>query len=239
MIPLKDDIEHRSFPYVNTAIIALNVGLFLLELFMGDKLRGIFLQNAFVPADYTIHLSLRGIRIARLLYAPFLSMFLHGGFVHIAGNMLFLWVFGDNVEDRLGHLRYLVFYLLCGLAATFIQFIFAPTSTSPVIGASGAIAGVLGAYLVLFPKARILTLVPIVIIFWAVRLPAFLVLPFWFIVQLFNGWTAIVADFSGGVAWFAHIGGFLAGAAYLWFNRKRFRPIEEHPEHIVVYGDND
>lgn len=239
MIPLKDDIQHRKYPYVNTALIAVNVGLFLLEIFMGDKLRGVFMQNAFVPADYTVNLSLRGIRLARFFYAPFLSMFLHGGFVHIGGNMLFLWVFGDNVEDRLGHLRYLIFYLLCGLIASFVQFIFNPTSPYPIIGASGAIAGVLGAYLVLFPKARILTLVPIVIIFWAVRLPAFLVLPFWFVVQLFKGAAAVVSSFDGGIAWFAHIGGFVAGGLYLWFNRKRFRPIEEHPEHLVVYGDND
>lgn len=241
MIPLKDDIQHRRFPYVNVAIIALNIGVFIFELMMGDRVTRMLLANAFVPADYTVHLtsSIAHFGFFRLLYAPFVSMFLHGGFVHIAGNMLFLFVFGDNVEDRLGHVRYLVFYLLCGLIATFVQFIFDPASEAAIIGASGAIAGVLGAYLVLFPKARILTLVPIVIIFWAMRLPAFIVLPFWFVVQLFSGWTAITTAFDSGVAWFAHIGGFAAGAAYLWFNRKRFRAIKDHPDNIEVFGDND
>jgi len=241
VIPLKDDIKHRTFPFVNIALIALNIAVFIFELVIGDRLSRVMRANAFVPADYTVGFTQAVARygFAKLLYSPFVSMFLHGGVVHIAGNMLFLFVFGDNVEDRLGHLRYLVFYLLCGLAATAVHFFVNPTSPLPIVGASGAIAGVLGAYLVLFPKARILTLVPLVIIFWAIRLPAFVVLPFWFVTQLFSGWQVLTTAVDTRVAWFAHIGGFLAGGLYLWFNRRRFRPIEELPGPVAVYGDND
>lgn len=241
MIPLKDDIRHRSFPYVNIALIAINVAIFIFELLIGDKLSRLLYANAFVPADYTVGFTRAVERYGflKLIYSPFVSMFVHGSVVHIAGNMLFLFVFGDNVEDRLGHVRYLFFYVLCGLIATVVHFAANPMSPLPIVGASGAIAGVLGAYLVLFPKARILTLVPLVIIFWAIRLPAFIVLPFWFITQLFSGWQSITRTMSSGVAWFAHIGGFLAGGIYLWFNRRRFRPIEELPEPVAVFGDND
>ncbi len=241
MIPLKDDIRHRSFPYVNIALIAINVAIFIFELLIGDKLSRLLYANAFVPADYTVGFTYAVERYGflKLVYSPFVSMFVHGSVVHIAGNMLFLFVFGDNVEDRLGHVRYLFFYVLCGLIATGVHFAANPVCPLPIVGASGAIAGVLGAYLVLFPKARILTLVPLVIIFWAIRLPAFIVLPFWFITQLFSGWQSITRTMSSGVAWFAHIGGFLAGGVYLWFNRRRFRPIEELPEPVAVFGDND
>lgn len=241
MIPLKDDISHRSFPYVNIALIAINVAIFIFELLIGDKLSRLIYANAFVPADYTVGFTRAVERYGflKLVYSPFVSMFVHGSVVHIAGNMLFLFVFGDNVEDRLGHVRYLFFYVLCGLIATAVHFAANPVCPLPIVGASGAIAGVLGAYLVLFPKARILTLVPLVIIFWAIRLPAFIVLPFWFITQLFSGWQSITRTMSSGVAWFAHIGGFLAGGVYLWFNRRRFRPIEELPEPVAVFGDND
>ncbi|MCK4593818.1 rhomboid family intramembrane serine protease [bacterium] len=241
MIPLKDDISHRSFPYVNIALIAINIAIFIFELVIGDRLSRLLYANAFVPADYTVGFTRAVERYGflKLVYSPFVSMFVHGSVVHIAGNMLFLFVFGDNVEDRLGHVRYLFFYVLCGLVATAVHFVVNPACPLPIVGASGAIAGVLGAYLVLFPKARILTLVPLVIIFWAIRLPAFIVLPFWFITQLFSGWHSITATMSSGVAWFAHIGGFLAGGIYLWFNRRRFRPIEELPEPVAVFGDND
>lgn len=241
MIPLKDDIKHRSFPYVNIALIAINIAVFIFELVIGDRLSRVLHANAFVPADYTVGFTqaLDNYGFLKLIYSPFVSMFLHGSVVHIVGNLLFLFVFGDNVEDRLGHFRYLVFYVLCGLAATAVHFLANPVNPFPIIGASGAIAGVLGAYLVLFPKARILTLVPLVIIFWAIRLPAFVVLPFWFITQLFSGWQAITSEMDSGVAWFAHIGGFVAGGLYLWFNRRRFRPLEQMPEPVAVFGDND
>ena len=159
MIPLKDDIKHRSFPYVNIALIAINIAVFIFELVIGDRLSRVLHANAFVPADYTVGFTqaLDHYGFAKLLYSPFVSMFLHGSVVHIVGNMLFLFVFGDNVEDRLGHFRYLAFYVLCGLAATAVHFLANPVNPFPIIGASGAIAGVLGAYLVLFPKARILT----------------------------------------------------------------------------------
>jgi membrane associated rhomboid family serine protease len=141
------------------------------------------------------------------------SMFLHGGWLHLGGNMLYLWVFGDNVEDKLGHMRYLSFYLICGIAASLLHIYIEPTSTMPSLGASGAISGVLGAYIVMFPKARVLTLIPIFIFIQITELPAYIILGFWFILQFLNGMLSVkyALASSGGVAWWAHIGGFVAG----------------------------
>jgi membrane associated rhomboid family serine protease len=142
-------------------------------------------------------------------------MFLHGGWLHLGGNMLYLWIFGDNVEDRLGHVRFLLFYLACGLAAALAQIYVNPTSTIPMVGASGAVAGVLGAYLVLLPQAQVLALIPIIFFFQLVELPAFLFLLFWFLMQFLNGAASIATTqaTTGGVAWWAHIGGFVSGMA--------------------------
>ena len=155
----------------------------------------------------------------------FSSMFLHGGFFHLAGNMLYLWIFGDNVEDQLGHVKFFVFYVLCGLAASLLHILSAPNSQVPMVGASGAIAGVLGAYMIRFPKARILTLIFFGFFIRVVRIPALFVLGFWFILQLFYALPSIGST-SGGVAWFAHIGGFLAGIVLFKllavFSKKRY-----------------
>jgi membrane associated rhomboid family serine protease len=151
------------------------------------------------------------------LLTPLFAMFLHGGWLHVIGNMLYLYIFGDNVEDILGHGRYLVFYLLCGVASFFVQILSQTTSMVPTVGASGAIAGVLGAYIILFPRARVVTLVPILIVFTLVEIPAYIFLGVWFLIQFLSGAATLgrTSALSGGVAWWAHIGGFLAGVLLL------------------------
>lgn len=207
MIPLKDTVQSRSFPIVNWILIVTNVLVFLMELSLGPRV------EAFIAAF--------GVVPARLLSAPGLSqlltiltsMFLHGGWLHLISNMLALYIFGDNVEDRVGHGRYVVFYLVCGLIAALTHIAFSSTSAAPTIGASGAISGVLGAYFVLYPSARVTTLIPIFILPWFVEIPAIVYLGFWFLSQLLNGTLAIVAGAQafGGVAFWAHVGGFVAG----------------------------
>jgi membrane associated rhomboid family serine protease len=211
LIPIRDIhvSPRRTRPVVNVLLIAVNVAVFLFELSLGPRLEGFLMSAAFIPG--------REGGLAVGVTSALLSMFLHGGWGHLLGNMLFLWIFGDNVEDRLGHFRYLVFYLLCGYAATFAHAFFNAGSTMPAIGASGAISGVLGAYLFLYPRARIVTLVWLFIFVRFVEIPALVFLPIWFLMQFFSGVSALrAADAaSGGVAWFAHIGGFIAGPLLL------------------------
>ena len=213
MIPLRDDNPRRTVPFVTYALIALNALAFFWELSLGPRLDQALFQLAFIPARYW----LPGNWIFDLFTIVF-SMFLHGGLLHIGSNMLYLWIFGDNIEDRLGRFRYLLFYLLCGFLATFAHAVFSPGSRIPAIGASGAIAGVLGAYLLLFPHARVLTLIPIIFFITVRELPAVLILGLWFVLQLFSGVGSLgVTDAQdmGGVAYFAHIGGFIAGMALI------------------------
>ncbi len=193
-------------------LIAASTVAFVFELSLGETLDRFLLANAFVPVR-VFHPAAYGVGLAFNVKSVFLSMFLHGGWLHLIGNMWFLWVFGDNVEDALGHLRYLFFYLGCGVVAALSQGIIAPTSQVPMIGASGAIAGVLGAYLVWFPWARVKTLLFLVVFFTIVEIPAPIFLGLWFVVQFFSGTLAIgsASASGGGVAFFAHIGGFLAG----------------------------
>ncbi|MEW5945325.1 MAG: rhomboid family intramembrane serine protease [bacterium] len=211
MIPLRDDIPSSRFPFVNTAIIVLCVLGFLYEVSLGPGAgRLVFAYGAiplriFDPGGYGAG--------AREWAPQFVTaLFLHGGWVHLGGNMLYLWIFGDNVEDRLGHIGYALFYLLCGIIATLSHSLVAPGSQYPLIGASGAIAGVLGAYVVSYPGARVLTVVPFFYFVQFLRVPAVIVLGFWFVLQLLSGAASITAAHGGGVAWFAHIGGFVAGA---------------------------
>ena len=204
MFPVGDDNSQlRTFPYVTTTLIVLNVLVFLLELAQGQQ----FIEEwAFIPAQFSDQPGAEAVTI-------FSAMFMHGGWMHLIGNMLFLWIFGDNVEDRIGHGKFLVFYLLAGLAATFAQYTFNPDSGIPNVGASGAIAGVLGAYLVMFPQARVNVLLGRQI----VAMPAFIVLGLWIVFQLISGvGTIAYTDESadvGGIAYMAHIGGFVAGLA--------------------------
>ncbi len=199
MFPIGDDNSGRRLvPYITYALIALNLLFFLVEVIGGDAFIGTW---AFVPSRFLANPGGDFLTI-------FTSMFMHAGWVHIGGNMLYLWIFGDNVEDRFGHFPYLVFYLICGIAATFAQLAFSIGSSVPNLGASGAIAGVLGAYILLFPKRRVTVLLG----YGVVQVPALVVIGFWIVLQFFNGIGSIVVSTdSGGVAYMAHIGGFIAG----------------------------
>jgi len=227
MIPLRDDNPRRTVPYVTYALVALNVLAFLWELSLGSRLDEALFQLAFIPARYW----LPGNWVFDLFTIVF-SMFLHGGLLHIGSNMLYLWIFGDNIEDRIGHGRYLAFYLLCGLAATMAHAVFSAGSRIPAIGASGAIAGVLGAYLLLYPHARVMTLIPIFFFITVRELPAILILGLWFVLQLFSGVGSLgVTDAQdmGGVAYFAHIGGFVAGLLFIGLFGAFRRPRRREP----------
>ncbi|HYN19975.1 MAG TPA: rhomboid family intramembrane serine protease [Thermoanaerobaculia bacterium] len=214
MLPLRDLNPRRQHPPVITvALIAVNALMFFYELSLGERLEGFLMSAAFVPARL-----FDGQAVVPDMTSALLSMFLHGGWGHFLGNMLFLWIFGDNVEDRLGHVKYLIFYLLAGYAATFAHAFAGPHSTIPAIGASGAISGVLGAYLFLHPMARIVTAVWIFFFVRLIEVPAIVYLPLWFLIQAFSGAASLgaaTAQDAGGVAWFAHIGGFVAGPLLL------------------------
>lgn len=216
MLPIGDVNPRRHFPLATAVIIAINVLVFLYELTLPeDSLRSFVLQAGVVPYQVTRSFGLPAVT------SLFTSMFLHGGWVHIIGNMLYLWIFGDNIEDYFGRVGYVFFYFLAGIAAALTHIVFDPLSTVPTIGASGAIAGVLGAYLVLFPRARVRTLIFFFRFVRFTELPALVVLGFWFILQLFSGLASIGASASGGVAWFAHIGGFVLGLLVGLIFRKR------------------
>jgi membrane associated rhomboid family serine protease len=213
MIPLHDNIPSRTFPCVNYALIALNLACFFYQLSLGPHLDHWIATWGMVPAK----LFSGSDKIA----TPLTSMFLHGGWLHVLGNMLYLYIFGDNVEDRLGHGRYFLFYLLCGLCAAGAQLAAAPGSRIPMVGASGAIAGVMGAYFCLYPRARIVTLLFLFIFIEFIEVPAFFFLAFWFILQFISGALSSSAAASGGVAWWAHIGGFASGIVLLFVLKKR------------------
>ena len=202
LFPYKDDNPRILVPYVTYAIISINVLIFVFQLNTGmvssAAEREFIYRFGFIPANFSI-------------ITVFTSMFLHGGISHIMGNMWFLWVFGDNVEGVLGHVKFAVFYIICGLAATMSQLFVDPSSTIPMVGASGAIAGVLGMYMIRFPHARVHVFAFIIIFFTTFRVPAMFVLGFWFFNQLTNGLGSLGFDTTGGVAWFAHIGGFISG----------------------------
>ena len=208
MIPLRDDNPTRSTPVVNVALIALCVIVFLWELMLpADGAQQAIYLLGFVPAVFFGRAELAHQWIPPEL-SLITSMFLHGGWMHLLGNMLYLWIFGDNVEDRVGHARYVVFYLGCGLVAALAQGFADPSSAVPMIGASGAISGVLGAYIVLYPRANVLVALPLLIVFYTLRVPAWLVLGMWFVGQLLS---SLSAQQGAGVAFGAHVGGFVAG----------------------------
>ena len=215
MFPLYDTVRSRKFPFINLTLILANVLAFLYELRMdpGTLKEFIFTWGS-IPARF---ISDPGTFWTTI----FSAMFLHGGWFHILNNMWVLMIFGDNVEASMGRIRYLLFYLLSGVAAALLQAYILPTSTVPMIGASGAVAGVLGAYLILFPRSRIASLVPILFIFTIVEIPAMLFLIFWFFSQLYSGWLAIQGGGGSGIAWWAHIGGFAFGVLMVFFFRRR------------------
>lgn len=217
MIPLKDDNPTRTFPIINYALIAANVAVFLYQVTLPPNAYKAFLMaNAMIPMRIPQFLAgYMGFKMA--FYPMFTSMFLHGGLMHLLGNMLFLYVFGDNVEDYFGHLSYLLFYLVCGIGSGLIHSLFNLTSSLPALGASGAISGVMGAYAVLFPRARVLMLFFV----FLVPVPAYFVLGYWFLLQFLSGIGEFGASASGGVAWWAHIGGFLMGMVIALMVRRR------------------
>ena len=208
MIPLRDVIPTRTFPFITIALIVLNAVAFLFELSIpGSNMRGFLRAFALIPADF-------------FWPAIFTSMFLHSGWLHFLGNMLYLWIFGDNVEERLGHFVFLTFYFACGTAAAIAHVFMNPASVLPTMGASGAIAGVMGAYFVLYPQSRIHTLIFLGFFFRIVEMPAVVLLGIWFVIQFFSG-TASMGSEAGGVAFWAHVAGFLAGMGWVFVFRKR------------------
>ena len=221
MVPLRDNVPTTITPYITYGLIGANIGIFLYQLGLTpQQLQAFFYSAAVVPCQLSGNIASR-CPIPTPQELPELatlitSQFLHGGFLHIAGNMLFLWIFGNNVEDRLGHIKFLIFYLACGVLAALSQWFFSPNSGIPSLGASGAIAGVMGAYIIRYPHARVLTLIPLGFFFWTFELPAIFFLGFWFIQQAFYGIASLQAPSnigmeSGGVAYWAHAGGFVFG----------------------------
>jgi membrane associated rhomboid family serine protease len=226
MIPLKDDIPASRTPVVNYALIAINCLVYIyLWTLGGEGYQEALIRWGTIPYEIT-----HGVELSpSMAFPPFLtlftSMFLHGGLFHLGGNMLYLWIFGDNVEDRLGHVKYFFFYIISGLAASLLFIFTSPQSQVPMIGASGAIAGVLGAYMITFPKAKVLTLIFFGFFIRITPIPALLVLGFWFLFQLLYALPSIGST-TGGVAFFAHVGGFIAGMVlfkfFSLFSRKRY-----------------
>lgn len=216
MFPIRDNIRSLRKPHVTRIIVVLNVLIYLFQFLMPNAVNRVFIFNyGFIPRRFTSAI-LSGQFSVNDLYPLATSMFLHGSLMHLVGNMWILWIFGDNVEDRLGHFRFALFYLLSGAAAMGCHFITNPGSPVPAIGASGAIAGVMGAYFVLFPYSRIITFIPIFIIPFFIRVPAVIYLGIWFILQVYSGTlNSLVGVTGGGVAWWAHIGGFLCGILLL------------------------
>jgi len=219
MIPLRDTVRPTSIPLINITLIILNVLVFFYEFSLGNNLNQFIFHYGLIPSSliYSENLGI----LERLI--PFLtSMFLHGGLFHLIGNMLFLYIFGDNVEDRMGHFKYLMFYLLSGFFAALFQTITNIHSAIPMVGASGAISGVLGAYITFFPRSRILTLVPIFFFIQLIHIPAAIFIFIWFIIQFISGVsTFAVSEDTGGIAFWAHIGGFIGGLILARFFQKK------------------
>ena len=214
MIPYKDDNPTRTFPFVTIGIIVLNIFVFLWQVVSASGMEQVAYSYGAIP-HYI--LSFEKVQPIHPAITIFSAMFMHGGLFHLGGNMLYLWIFGNNIEDRLGHLRFIVFYLFCGIVSAYAHAITDPDSLMPMIGASGAVSGILGAYLLLFPRATVYTLVFLGFFVTTVKIPALIVIGFWAIVQLINGLISTGVARGGGVAWFAHIGGFLVGLLTIKF----------------------
>ncbi len=213
MIPLRDTIRSRTYPFVTYLLIILNTVVFFFQVMQGPEQGRFVATYALIPARFTHPALIDYFGWGANFVSLFTFMFLHGGFWHLLGNMWSLYIFGDNIEDRLGPLRYLLFYLLAGALSGLVHLVLHPGSQIPTVGASGAIAGVMGAYFVLYPRSRILTLIPIFIFPWLIEIPAFIFLGIWFVLQFLGAAGADGA--AGGIAWWAHVGGFVAGIALL------------------------
>jgi len=228
MIPFQDENPSRTIPIINTLLIIANISAFIyLTYFVPAGASHPSIMNlSFIPYEWSHFTDIHAKNMVPVPLTVFTSMFIHGGWIHLLSNMLYLWIFGDNIEDTLGHFKYLIFYLLCGIVATLAHGIININSQIPTVGASGAIAGVLGAYLILFPKARIKTLFIIVIFVKVIRIPAFVILIYWISLQLLSAYAEFgqgMSNVGGGIAWFAHIGGFFAGLILVMVMKKRKR----------------
>ncbi len=223
MIPFKDDNPTTIFPFVTIGLIAVNTIIFILQIFYPSDPRQVVFAYGAIP-NYL--LTFKTVQPIHPVLTVFTSMFMHGGFFHLAGNMLYLWIFGNNIEDKLGHVRFIIFYILSGIVAAYSHAITEPSSMLPMIGASGAVSGILGAYLLLFPHARVYTLIFFGFFVRVVRLPAIFIIGFWIVIQFINGILSKGVANHGGVAWFAHIGGFAFGILmikiFLGFKRRRW-----------------
>ena len=207
MIPLKDDAPCYTFPFVTLSIIAINILVYIYQLTLGYGGEELFIyRTAAIPYEVTHFVDIFPAGVVRPPFTIFTAMFVHEGILHLGGNMLYLWIFGDNIEDRLGRAGFVIFYLGTGLAASLTHIMLSPDSKVPMIGASGAVAGVLGAYFILYPRAKVHTLVFLIVFVTVIKISALYFLGFWFLMQIFS------SAFGGGIAWFAHIGGFIAGA---------------------------
>jgi membrane associated rhomboid family serine protease len=224
MIPIRHTLPPHSTPVVNRALVIANGIVFVVQLFLGQRTEMMINIFGFVPARL-VHPATYGYSLFEVGVTLITSLFLHGGFVHLIGNMIYLWVFGGAVEDALGHVRYLAFFVVCGVIGSLTHTMLFPQSTIPSIGASGSIAGILGAFLVLRPRARIITLLPLVVYWAMVEIRAVIFLPIWFAMQFFNGFLSIAAAHKtqevNGIAWWAHVGGFVFGAIIGAFGRRR------------------
>jgi len=223
MLPIRDNVYKSRIPFFTIALIIANCVVFIYQLSLGSEVDDFIKEYAVVPADL-VRMVENPIVNGAAVTTLFTSLFLHGGLFHLFGNMLYLWVFGSSVESRLGHKRFISFYLITGVIATLTHVFFYSASTIPLIGASGAIAGVLGAYFFLYPLARIQVVIPLIILFPIFNIPALIFLGGWFLIQIWSGWTALYYEMSAGIAWWAHAGGFAAGALLLIFfiRKKRY-----------------
>jgi membrane associated rhomboid family serine protease len=215
MIPIRDNVYIRRFPVVTLLFIAINIYVFIYQIILGTDIDEFIARYAVIPAELS-KVFLSPISKLPVLGTLVTSLFLHGSILHLGGNMLYLWVFGRSVESRFGPLRFLIFYFATGILATLAHYFFYSDSVIPLIGASGAIAGVLGAYFFLYPLARIQVIIPLFILFPVVHIPALVFLGGWFIIQVWSGWSALYFDISTGIAWWAHAGGFAAGAVLMF-----------------------
>ena len=224
MIPLRVDILRTRAAIFNGLLIAANVLAFLYELSLSpNKGQALVYTFGLIPSHTQLLFAGHGITFAQALLPMVTSMFLHGGWMHLLGNMLFLWVFGGAVEETLGHIQYFIFYFICGIGSAMAHTALNWGSKVPTIGASGAISGVMGAFIVLYPSARVTTLIPALLLFFTVRIPAVLMLGYWFFIQFFSGIASLGVGDQGGVAWWAHVGGFVLGALLVVGERPKLR----------------
>jgi len=224
MIPLRVDIFRARAAIINGLLTLVNVLAFFYELTLSARTgRLLVYKFGLTPSHEQLLFARHGINLPQAVLPLFTSMFLHGGWMHLLGNMLFLWVFGGAVEEALGHFQYLIFYLVCGVGSALVHTVFNLGSKVPTIGASGAISGVMGAFIVLFPRAKVTTLIPALLLFFTVKIPAYLMLGYWFLLQFFSGVASLGMTDQGGVAWWAHVGGFILGALLVVEARGKIR----------------